>query len=125
MSPPRDRALERIARLLRDREMARLAELQAEQRQLTAQREALQAQARASRQAGQESLELFSAAERFSTWAQRKDAALLKQMHALQGRIDGQLPATARAVGRDENIRKVFEQMRQQQKDLRQRRNGV
>lgn len=125
MSPHENHALEGIARLLKDREMARLAKLQAEQRALQAQRAALQVQAQEARMAGQKSLELFAAAARFDGWVSRRDAEFLTRMQELQGRIDGQQPVTARAVGREENIRKLFEQMRQREKLAQQRRNGV
>jgi len=96
--------------------MSRLAALQLKQQEIIAQQAQLRAQTRASREAGQQALDLFGAAERFADWAQRKHEDYARQLQDVQQGIEAQRPITTRAVGHNENIHKLFERMKQARK---------
>lgn len=106
------RELQELAAMVRDREMAKLAQLNAAKQRLEAEHIAIGEQASVARREGTEDLMLFAAAERFATWSRQRQSQILQQIAALEAPIAFQTAKTAKALGRNDNLGKISEKMK-------------
>lgn len=101
------KSLEEIATMIRDREMAELARLNAARHALEDQRAEIGRKAIGARREGQENIVTARAAEAFDRWSTARQAQISKQLAELQPAIEAQKLRTATAAGRHRNITEI------------------
>lgn len=105
-------ALDRVARLKREMELAELARLNARKRELAQEREALHRQATEAAQAGTGAPAVALVAERFGRWTRAREAVLEGEAHRLDHAAAAQKDRAARAVGRHHVLEKIADRLR-------------
>ncbi len=112
-------ALDRIAQMKRELELAELARLQARRRYLAEETERIRQQSKAAAHAGTASAVEGRAAEQFGRWAIGQQAVLAQEDHRLSGAVSVQKGRAALAVGRQDVLERIVAQLKES--DLRAR----
>jgi hypothetical protein len=100
-------ALATISAMIRDREMAELARLNAERHRLEQESEEIARSARAGWREAQENVTLALAAESFEKWAKAQQIRISEELQSLQPAIEAQKLRTAAAAGRHKNLLEI------------------
>lgn len=105
--------LQALARLRQDVELAKLARLTAEDRRIAAQQSALSRDAASIRASAPRSAAEARLQDRFGTWTDLRLEALAGARATLYPLIDAQKSVAARAVGREDVLGRLAEQLAQ------------
>jgi hypothetical protein len=105
-------ALNGIARMKRELELAELARLNARKRALAQEREALQRQAAEALRAGTGEPAVALAVERFGGWTRARQAVIAEQEHRIDDAAAAQKDRAALAVGRHHVLEKIVARLR-------------
>ncbi|RWR14933.1 hypothetical protein [Paenirhodobacter populi] len=112
-------ALDGIARMKRELELAELARLNARKRELAREREALQRQTAEALRAGTDAPAVALAAERFGRWTHARTAAIAVQEHRIDDAAAAQKDRAAQAVGRHHVLERIVARLRRDDARMR------